>query len=248
MSFSVYLPPQATSGPVPVLYWLGGLECTDENFITKAGAQAWAAEAGLMLVAPDTSPRGAGVPGEDDDWTFGTGAGFYVNATEPGFRDHYRMYDYVVSELPALVEKHFPATERRSVAGHSMGGHGALVVALRNPDRYRTASAFAPVSSPTRCPWGRRAFRGYLGEDETEWARYDASLLVASVSSQRCPPLLVDQGMDDPFREEQLRPDLLEAACAAADHPLELRRHDGYDHSYHFVASFMRDHIRHAVK
>ncbi len=244
MHASVYLPPQAEAGPVPAMYWLSGLTCTDENFMTKAGAQRYAADHGIALVAPDTSPRGLAIPGEDDSWDFGSGAGFYVNATEAPWAAHYRMHDYVVHELPALVERRFPVRDdARSVSGHSMGGHGALVVALRNPGRYRAVSAFAPISAPSRCPWGRKAFTGYLGTDEEAWRRWDACALIADASERL--PLLVDQGDADEFLTVQLRPDDLVAACNGAGHPLELRRHAGYDHSYYFIASFIGDHIAH---
>jgi S-formylglutathione hydrolase len=247
MEFSVFIPPQAKSERVPILYWLSGLTCTAENFTTKAGAQRWAAEHGLMLVAPDTSPRGAGIPGEADDYDLGLGAGFYVNATTPGWSDHYRMYDYVVDELPELVKQHFPAApDREAIFGHSMGGHGALVCALRNPGRYRSVSAFAPICAPCECPWGQKAFGAYLGADRETWAAYDASRLVEKASERL--PLLIDQGSDDNFLAEQLLPERLEAACAAADHPLELRRQVGYDHSYYFIATFVGDHIAHHAR
>jgi S-formylglutathione hydrolase len=243
MEFSVYLPPAARRGPVPVLYWLSGLTCTAENFTTKAGAQRYAAEHGIMLVAPDTSPRGAGVAGEDDDWDLGTGAGFYVNATTEPWKRNYRMYDYVVEELPALVEANLPAVAGlRSVAGHSMGGHGALVVALRNPGRYRSVSAFAPIAAPGRCPWGRKAFTAYLGPQEEGWASWDASRLVADAPERL--PILVDQGDADPFLAEQLLPEVLRDACLEAGHPMELCIRAGYDHSYWFIASFIGEHIR----
>ena len=244
MAFAIYLPPQAESGPVPVLYWLSGLTCSDENFMQKAGAQRLAAELGIALVAPDTSPRGTGVPGDPDGaWDFGVGAGFYLNATEEPWRRHYRMYDYVVEELPALVEANFPVSDRRGVSGHSMGGHGALVCALKNPGRYRSLSAFAPIANPMECPWGRKAFAGYLGEDRASWREWDACVLIASASERL--PILVDQGEADDFLAEQLKPDALRAACAAAGHPLTLRMQPGYDHSYYFIASFIDDHLRH---
>jgi S-formylglutathione hydrolase len=247
MRFSVYRPPQAASGPVPVVTWLAGLTCTEETFMVKAGAQRAASELGLMLVAPDTSPRGAGIPGEAAEWDFGVGAGFYVDATEPPWSHHYRMYSYVTEELPALIASRFPArADRQGVFGHSMGGHGALVAALRNPGRYRSVSAFAPISAPSRVPWGEKAFARYLGPDRAAWAEYDASELV-----RRRPiatTLLVDQGADDPFLAEQLRPDLLEAACRAAGQSLWLRRRPGYDHSYYFVQSFIEEHLRHHAR
>jgi S-formylglutathione hydrolase len=244
MRFAVYQPPQARAGKVPVLFYLAGLTCTEETFMVKAGAQRHAAELGLMLVAPDTSPRGAGIPGEDADWDFGLGAGFYVDATEAPWSRHYRMYSYVTRELPALVAANFPAQgERQGIFGHSMGGHGALVCALRNPERYRSVSAFAPIGAPAQVPWGVKAFSNYLGADRTAWAAYDASALVRRRTI--APTLLVDQGTDDKFLAEQLRPELLEAACREAGQSLMLRRHPGYDHSYWFIQSFVADHLRH---
>ena len=244
MVFAIYLPPQAEAGPVPVLYWLSGLTCTDENFMQKAGAQRLAAELGIAIVAPDTSPRGTGVPGDPDGaWDFGLGAGFYLNATEEPWRRHYRMYDYVVEELPALVEAHFPVSDARAISGHSMGGHGALVCALKNPGRYRAVSAFAPIANPSACPWGEKAFARYLGADRARWLEWDACALIAGTRERL--PLLVDQGEADGFLAEQLRPEALRAACAAAGHPLNLRLQPGYDHSYYFIASFIDDHLRH---
>lgn len=243
MRFAVYLPPQAQVQSVPVLYYLSGLTCTEENFMIKAGAQQFAAQHGLMLVAPDTSPRNTGIPGEDDTWDFGTGAGFYVDATVEPWAKHYRMYSYVVDELPELIQAHFPAQrDRQSIFGHSMGGHGALVCALRNRDRYCSVSAFAPISAPSQIPWGQKAFSGYLGEDPALWANYDASQLVRQQPFHSS--ILVDQGMADPFLD-QLLPDALEAACTEAGQPLSLRRHTAYDHSYYFVATFMADHLQH---
>jgi S-formylglutathione hydrolase len=240
----VFVPPQAARERCPVVYWLSGLTCTEQNFITKAGAQRVAAELGLILVAPDTSPRGEGVA-DDEDYALGQGAGFYLNATQRPWSPHFRMYDYVVEELPALIEAHLPATSARSVTGHSMGGHGALVIALRNPGRYASVSAFAPVVSPTTSPWGRKAFTAYLGEDEEEWKQWDACELVSSATERL--ELLVDQGEADGFLDTQLRPEKLEEACAAAGHPLTLRRHPGYDHSYYFIASFIEEHLAHAA-
>ena len=246
MEFSVFVPPAAANGPVPVVYWLSGLACTAENFTAKAGAQRHAAEHGLLLVAPDTSPRGDGVP-DDPTYDLGMGAGFYVNANEPKWAPHYRMYDYVVEELPDLVRSHLGGhKDRQSIFGHSMGGHGALVCALRNPGRYRSVSAFAPIVAPTRCPWGQRAFREYLGDDQTAWAAWDAHLLVREARERL--PLLVDQGEADGFLHEQLMPERLEEACRAADHPLELRRRAGYDHSYYFIASFVGEHLTHHAR
>ena len=242
MEFSVFLPPQAESGSVPILTWLSGLTCTWENFMAKAGAQRYAAEHGVALIAPDTSPRGLDLPGEHEDWDFGSGAGFYVDATQAPWSSHYRMYSYVTEELPALVQENFRVDpERQGIFGHSMGGHGALVVAMRNPDRYRSLSAFAPIVAPTRCPWGEKAFGNYLGEDRESWHRYDACELIATSEWRR--PILVDQGTGDGFLELQLKPELLREACDAVDVPLELRFQSGYDHSYFFIASFVGDHI-----
>jgi len=243
MDFAAYLPPQAASGArLPVLYWLSGLTCTEQNFITKAGAQRYAAAHRLIVVAPDTSPRGEDVA-DAEGYDLGKGAGFYVNATQAPWAAHYRMYDYVVEELPALVEAHLPASGARAVSGHSMGGHGALVAALRNPGRYRSVSAFSPMVAATQAPWGEKAFAAYLGEDREAWKRYDAVELLAS--AQEKLPLLVDQGDADEFLREQLKPDLLKAAAEAAGHPLTLRLQSGYDHSYYFIASFIGDHIAH---
>ena len=245
MSFSIYLPPQVAQGEKrPVLYWLSGLTCTDENFMQKAGAQRLAAELGLILVAPDTSPRGPDVPDDAEGaWDFGLGAGFYVNATQAPWSQHYHMYDYVVNELPALIEANFPATTQRGISGHSMGGHGALICALRNPGRDQSVSAFAPIVNPMRCPWGEKAFSGYLGADRSQWQQWDACALIAGASERL--PLLVDQGDKDGFLAEQLKPELLQAAADAAGHPLTLRMQPGYDHSYYFIASFIDDHLHH---
>src|SRR5688500_4706791 len=244
MRFAVYVPPQAQDRPVPVLTYLAGLTCTEETFIIKAGALQHAAEFGLMLVAPDTSPRDRRHPGDDESWDFGLGAGFYLDATEAPWRDGYRMHAYVTKELPELIGKHFPA--RRSamgIFGHSMGGHGALVAALRNPGLYRSVSAFAPIAAPSQCPWGQKAFSRYLGPDQSGWSAWDATALVEA--GARCPDLLIDQGEADPFLERELHPHLLEAACNAAGQPLTLRRHAGYDHGYYFISTFIADHIRH---
>jgi len=245
MRFSVYRPPQAGSGPVPVLYWLSGLTCTEENVMAKAGAQRYAAEHGLFIVAPDTSPRDLGLPGETDSYDFGAGASFYVNATEAPWSRHYRMYDYVTEELPALVAAHFPVhADRAGIAGHSMGGHGALVCALRNPGRYRSVSAFAPIAAPSLCPWGRKAFTGYLGEDEATWREYDAHELIKQ--AERRLPMLIEQGTEDEFLlAGQLLPEKLVEAARMADYPLAFHRREGYDHSYYFVASFMGGHMAH---
>ena len=244
MRLSVFRPPQAARGPVPVLYYLAGLTCTEETFMMKAGAQRLAAELGLMLVAPDTSPRGAGVPGEDAGWDYGTGAGFYLDATQAPWSTNYRMYTYVTEELPALVAAHFPArADRQGVFGHSMGGHGALVCALRNPDKYRSVSAFAPIGAPSQSPWGEKAFGGYLGADREAWRAYDAAELVRR--APRPDAILIDQGLSDKFLATQLKPELFEQACRDAGQRLVLRRHEGYDHSYYFIATFVDDHLRH---
>ncbi|EGG94917.1 S-formylglutathione hydrolase [gamma proteobacterium IMCC1989] len=247
MIFGIYLPPQAQQQPVPVLYWLSGLTCTDENFMQKAGAQRIAAELGIAIVCPDTSPRGTDLPGEHDSYDFGSGAGFYLNATQAPWDQHYQMYDYVVEELPMLIQQHFPVTDKCSISGHSMGGHGALTIALKNPQRYQSVSAFAPISHPTNCPWGEKVFSQYLGEDKTQWEQYDTALLIAKTSAHvnnKKIPLLVDQGDADDFLEEQLQPQALSVACDANDHPLTLRMQSGYDHSYFFIASFIEDHLR----
>lgn len=243
MSFGLYLPPAAVAGErCPVLYWLSGLTCSEQNFITKAGAQEHAARHGFIVVAPDTSPRGADVP-NDEGYDLGQGAGFYLNATQAPWVPHFRMQDYVAQELPALIEQHFPATDARGIFGHSMGGHGALVTALRHPGRYRSVSAFAPIVAPSQVPWGQKAFTAYLGEDRATWKAWDAVELIATAPERL--PLLVDQGEADEFLAKQLQPELLQQACDAAGHPLTLRRHAGYDHSYYFMASFMADHFAH---
>jgi len=242
MRFSFFHPPGVQRAPV--VYWLSGLTCTEENFTTKAGAQRVAAELGLALVAPDTSPRGLGYAGEAESWDFGLGAGFYVDATQPPWSGGYRMYSYVTRELPALIAASFPVDAGRcSIMGHSMGGHGALVAALRNPGTYTSVSAFAPIVAPMRVPWGEKAFSRYLGADREAWREYDASELVRA-RGWRGPPILVDQGTGDSFLESQLRPQLLREACEAAGVPLELRLQEGYDHSYYFIASFIADHLR----
>jgi len=246
MEFAVFLPPSAVGTsprPAPVLYWLSGLTCTDQNFMQKAGAQKLAAKLGLAIVCPDTSPRGLNLPGEDDSYDFGTGAGFYINATQQPWAPHYRMYDYVVKELPQLVERELPVTDQRSVSGHSMGGHGALICALKNPGRYQSVSAFAPIANPTECPWGQKAFSGYLGDDRSSWEQWDATLLIPTARERL--PLLVDQGTADEFLETQLNPEALADACEKFHHHLNLRMHRGYDHSYFFIASFIDDHLNH---
>ncbi|MEJ2631395.1 MAG: S-formylglutathione hydrolase [Acidihalobacter sp.] len=242
MTFSVYLPPQAEHGPVPTVYWLSGLTCTDDNFRTKAGAQRYAAELGLALVIPDTSPRGEDVPDEAERYDLGQGAGFYVNATQAPWSEHYQMYDYVTRELPALVEAELPLVPGlKSISGHSMGGHGALISALKNPGAYRSVSAFAPICHPTACGWGGGCFGAYLGGDREAWKAYDATELV--IAGAEPIPLLIEQGTADEFLAEQLYPQDLEAVCNAHGFPLTLRMRDGYDHSYHFIASFIGEHL-----
>jgi S-formylglutathione hydrolase len=248
MRFAVYTPPAARSGPVPVLTWLSGLTCTEETFMIKAGAQRAAAELGLMLVAPDTSPRGEEVPdAADGAWDLGLGAGFYLDATEPPWSRHYRMYSYLVTELPRIIARHFSADlERHGIFGHSMGGHGALVLGLRHPETWTSVSAFAPIAAPSRCPWGRKAFTAYLGQDSRAWADWDATELVrrgGDLSGRA--GILVDQGLADQFLATQLCPEAFETACAGAGQRLKLRRHAGYDHSYFFIASFIEEHLRH---
>ncbi|WP_017651793.1 S-formylglutathione hydrolase [Fortiea contorta] len=244
MRFAVYQPPQVTQKPVPVLYFLSGLTCTEENFIVKAGALSWAAEYGLMLVAPDTSPRNTGIAGEDEESDFGTGAGFYVDATTEPWCQHYQMYSYVVRELPALITENFPTQpENQGIFGHSMGGHGALVCAMRNPQLYKSVSAFAPIVAPMRCPWGQKAFSRYLGNDQAAWSAYDASELVKQLGYHS--QILIDQGTADKFLATQLLPEVFAQACAEVNQPLNLRYQSGYDHSYYFISSFIADHLRH---
>jgi len=245
MRFSVYQPPQAQQRPVPGLFYLAGLTCTEETFMIKAGAQRFAAQHGIMLVAPDTSPRGAGIPGEAGSWDFGVGAGFYVDATEAPWHAHFRMYSYVVHELRELVLRQFPArADGIGIFGHSMGGHGALTLALKNPDIYRSVSAFAPIAAPMHCPWGEKAFSGYLGADRNRWRQHDASELMTTLRTPFPQGILIDQGLDDQFLQAgQLQPERFEAACASAGQPLTLRRHAGYDHGYYFISSFVEDHI-----
>ena len=244
MRFAIYLPPQASTGKkVPVLYWLSGLTCTDENFMHKAGAQRIAAELGIAIVAPDTSPRGEDVPDDADGaYDFGLGAGFYVNATQEPWSKHYQMYDYVLKELPALIESVFPVSDQRAISGHSMGGHGALTIGLRNPDRYTSISAFSPICNPVNCPWGQKAFGNYLGDDRQAWLAHDASELMKESTAKL--PILVDQGDSDDFLQEQLKPETLDAAAKNSGYPLELRLQEGYDHSYFFIASFIEEHLR----
>ena len=244
MRFSVFLPPSATMDkPAPVLTFLAGLTCTEETFFAKAGALRLASALGLGLVAPDTSPRGANLPGEDDDWDFGTGAGFWLDATEPPWAAHYRMEEYLTRELSSLLTQLPLDISRQSLFGHSMGGHGALALALRHPGRYQSVSAFAPICSASVVPWGEKAFPRYLGADPKAWRAHDVAALVRDHGGPRGLPMLVDQGLDDKFLEIQLRPELLEAACQAVKHPLTLRRHVGYDHSYYFISTFVADHL-----
>jgi len=246
MVFATFLPPQAQHKPVPVLYWLSGLTCTDENFIQKAGAQRVASELGIAIVCPDTSPRGTDLDGEHESYDLGSGAGFYVNATETPWNAHYHMYDYVTRELPELLETNFPVSKNRGISGHSMGGHGALVCYLRNPGMFKSVSAFAPICHPSDCAWGQKALTAYLGEDRNNWVDYDAALLIGD--AQEKLPLLIDQGTDDEFLTDQLKPGSLEQACIASHYPLDLRMQKGYDHSYFFIASFIEDHLRHHAK
>jgi S-formylglutathione hydrolase len=245
MRFSIFLPPQAEKAKVPVLYWLSGLTCTDENFVQKAAAQRAAAELGVAIVAPDTSPRGEGVADDPEGaYDFGLGAGFYLNATQAPWSEHYRMYDYISRELPDLIEASFPVDARRcGIFGHSMGGHGALTIGLKNPQRFQSISAFAPIVAPMQCPWGEKAFTGYLGDDRQQWQAYDACELIRSGISKP-QALLVDQGAADNFLVEQLKPELLQQACEQAGIPLTLRLQEGYDHSYFFISSFIEDHLR----
>lgn len=246
MNFSVFVPPQAEEGNVPVLYYLAGLTCTEETFQIKGGAQRYASEHGIILVAPDTSPRGVGNPGEDDDYDFGTGAGFYIDATKEPWSTNYNMYSYITRELPEVIGSNFAADlGRQGIFGHSMGGHGALTIALKNPDQYKSVSAFAPICNPTEVPWGEKAFSGYLA-DESEWRDHDATEIVRAKPLEN--HMLIDQGEDDEFLGEQLSPEAFEAACKESGQELTLRRQPGYDHSYYFISTFMEDHIAHHAK
>ena len=247
MRFSVFLPPQARQGPVPAVIYLAGLTCTEETFMTKAGAQRVAAELGLALIAPDTSPRGANIAGEADSWDLGLGAGFYLDATQAPWSANYRMESYLTTELLPLVGRSFAVDAARiGIFGHSMGGHGALTLALRHRSLFKSVSALAPICAPSQCPWGRKAFTAYLGADESHWAEHDASALMTAMNTAPYPGgMLIDQGLADKFLAEQLHPHLFEKACDSAGQPLKLRRHEGYDHGYYFIASFVADHLRH---
>ncbi|QOJ23101.1 MAG: S-formylglutathione hydrolase [Gammaproteobacteria bacterium] len=247
MRFSVYQPPQAEQQCVPVLFFLAGLTCTEETFMIKAGAQRYAAELGLMLVTMDTSPRQTDIPGETDAWDFGVGAGFYLDATQAPWSQHYRMESYVTQELRNIIIEQFPADpDRIGISGHSMGGHGALTLALRYPELFRSVSAFAPICAPMRCPWGQKAFSNYLGENQQDWQQYDTTALLQA--GHRVPDLLVDQGFNDQFLTTQLFPEALEQACGDAGQPLTLRFHQGYDHSYYFISTFVGEHLKYHRK
>ncbi len=244
MVFSIFLPSKAASEKVHVLYWLSGLTCTDQNFVTKAGAQQFAEEHGIAIVCPDTSPRGEEVPDDEEGgWDFGLGAGFYVNATQAPWAKHYQMYDYVVEELPKLIEANFPVTDKKSISGHSMGGHGALVIGLRNAGAYESISAFAPIVNPTQCPWGHKAFGNYLGLDQDSWKQYDACELILSKQYQQQVPLMISQGLADSFLEEQLLPNNITLACEKVGYPISHSMDEGYDHSYFYIASFIKEHL-----
>lgn len=243
MRFAVFMPPQASAQhKVPVLYWLSGLTCSDENFMQKAGAFKKAAELGIAIVAPDTSPRGEGIPDDSEGaYDLGLGAGFYVNATEQPWSTHYQMYDYIVKELPVLIENNFPVSHKKSISGHSMGGHGALTIALKNPTMYQSVSAFSPIVNPINCPWGQKAFTAYLGADRAKWQQYDTCQLIKNTASNI--PMLVSQGSKDNFLEEQLKPELLKATAQQVGYPLTLNMEEGYDHSYFFISSFIEQHL-----
>ncbi len=244
MRFSAFIPARPAGTRLPALFYLAGLTCTEETFMIKAGAQRVAAREGMMLIAPDTSPRGANVPGEADAWDFGVGAGFYLDATSAPWSERYRMYSYLL-ELRTLVVDALDVDDARvAISGHSMGGHGALVLGLRNPDRFRSVSAFAPIAAPSRCPWGRKAFSGYLGGDSAAWRQYDATALIEDGAASSAHPILIDQGLGDQFLAEQLHPELFEAACKATGQALQLRRHALYDHGYYFISTFIEDHLR----
>ena len=250
MRFSVFVPGRASSGTLPVLTWLSGLTCTEETFMVKGGALRYAAELGVILITPDTSPRGLGIEGEATDWDFGVGAGFYLNATQAPWAENFRMHDYVVQDLQEALFANFPADPRRQgIFGHSMGGHGALTLGLKFPGIYKSISAFAPISAPMDCPWGQKAFAGYLGPDRGAWEAHDASRLIAKIANAKTrPTILVDQGLADPFLEVQLKPEALEAGAKASGYPLSLRRQEGYDHGYYFISTFIADHLAHHLK
>ena len=257
MKFAIYLPPKAiaheatdtTAQKCAVLYWLSGLTCTEQNFIQKSGFAEYASRHNVIVVAPDTSPRGVDISGNDvpDDsaYDLGQGAGFYVNATQAPWATHFQMYDYIVDELPNLIEQHFPASDQRSIFGHSMGGHGALMIALRNPERYASVSAFSPIVAPSQAPWGQKAFSAYLGDDQSTWANYDSLAWMKQSAHSKKLPLLIDQGSGDEFLAEQLKPELFAQAAKDANYPMTLRMQDGYDHSYYFISSFIADHFAH---
>jgi len=250
MTFAIYLPPQAMAGEkVPVLYWLSGLTCTDENFMQKAGAQRIAAELGIAIVAPDTSPRGDGVADDDNGaYDLGLGAGFYLNATQKPWAAHYQMYDYITQELPTLIEAHFNVSDKRAISGHSMGGHGALSIGLKNSDNYRSISAFSPITNPMQCPWGQKAFSAYLGDEKASWKAHDSCELIKQVAADRQLAILIDQGEADDFLVEQLQPQHFVAAAEQGDYDVTLRMQPGYDHSYFFIASFIEEHLRFHAK
>jgi len=241
MTFSLFLPAQTNHETFPSLYWLSGLTCTDDNFRVKAGAQRYAAEYGVALIIPDTSPRGDTVADEPDRYDLGKGAGFYINATQAPWKKNYQMYRYITEELPMLIKEHFPVNDKQSIFGHSMGGHGALIAAIKNPNIYSSVSAFAPICHPTKCPWGETIFQQYLGDDKKTWQQYDACCLIQSTSKPI--PILIDQGSDDEFLQEQLHPQDLKTVCEEHNYPLNLRIQPGYDHSYHFIATFIGEHI-----
>ena len=245
MKFGIYIPPQALDRKVPVLYWLSGLTCTEQNFITKSGAQKYAAEHGIIIVTPDTSPRGDKIP-DDNHYALGQGAGFYINATQEPWKHNYKMYDYIVNELPEIIESHFPASDKRSISGHSMGGHGALTIALKNPGRYQSVSAFSPVVAPSQAPWGKNAFSNYLGNDTESWKEYDAVELIQSAKDKL--PLLIEQGLNDEFLEEQLQPNKLLSVCEKHNYPITLNLREGHDHSYYFIGSYIGSHISYHAK
>ena len=242
MSFAIFLPKQIKTRKLPVLYWLSGLTCTEENFMIKAGAARVAAELGIVLVSMDTSPRDLGIDGEEDSYDFGSGAGFYLNATQPKWSKHYNMCDYVTDELPQLIEKNFNVNDKKSISGHSMGGHGALTIALRNPNNYLSVSAFSPIVAPTQTTWGQKAFSGYLGNDRSDWVNYDSCELIKKSKAKL--PILIDQGTDDEFLNEYLKPELFQNVCDKYNYPINLRYQQGYDHSYYFISSFIEDHLR----